>query len=1047
MVAVTDEDGNVAYSDVTAAVTVGELALKSVEAGAAIRGTNPPQYNIVIAYFNQEVGDLTATDVQIRRVSDDQLFSVSKVEMSSDKKTATLTLTNSDAAGASVTGLVANVDYKLIVTSSEGTASKEFFIPATLSDVTVTAIDTSKNTITVQGWTNTAPVAAGTKLTIPDDIEVDLNNLLGETVTVKYDKKNVISSINKKADETVIYSAFKEVIPASGAKYLQDLNSEEKYYVQESGTAAVPASIEYAFDAANAGYTDYGHTAAGAAAAAGFTNNDTFKYGKLILNDNGTIKAFLHLTSWSDFIMVASTSDDYIVGVNKQEQTLNGYTLLSAGYTIDVDDIEAGDVVFYNTTYKFAEVYDDENTGELQAVYDDAVFKFQDKDRDGSGAKYFDGTTAKTVTTDYLKALDNGGEDITVYYDRSLTPVFVLGDPDEVVTTSTEKLVLTAEGAGFMVKTDDILRLKGFDGSSTVTEEINVADLKQVKFYDGAANNTWKSSLGTIKAYTAAVEHFTTADVNENLQYTGDATTKTLKIEDSTGTAGDSAFKKFDIVTLTKNDKDVVTEINIGRPFAGAAADTFDSIAAAKTPSFKAGYKTVTTASGLAAATIPSSANVYIINKGPAFTKTTYGEFEGEVANAKLAKIDFYKNSSNAITDIVIDNTDGTALGEDEDGATSAEVVISDIKYLDGKVNTLSIIGSDDEATYDTFGSDDSLKNTWKKGQIVKVTVLKDGETVSKIAAPDGAESGASDFTGVKTTGNGGAYVYAGPNFTEYAFTSTATITKIENNAVSRISLSDLKSLALTQAVRFSEVTVGSGTVDTIVVQSASRTNSPAATLNAIFLAATTAGTVWDTGAEAVITTASSAVAAAVPGIKSNQTYKNTKKALAAMDLAIADYNAVSTTTTDKFDANNADAALVQGATTHTGAGDYAAYTLLKADFEAKGSVLIVGSGAMADITSGVAAHASADFEAVLPTSVHVVLADGSEKDIEVTVGTGISNAVATTTDWISSAALAAGVNTFTLTNQADDKLLDDTYMLATDIGAKVPTIKITAAS
>ena len=1064
-VVVTDAEGNTG-SDSVITVEETELALRDVEAGAAIRGTLPAQYNIVLAYFNTAVGDLTATDVQIRRVSDDQLFSVSKVEMSSDKKTATLTLANSDAAGAAVTGLLANVDYKLIVTTSEGTASKEFYIPATLADVTVTGIDTSKNTITVGAWTAAAPAGAGTTLTIPDELEADLNNLLGETVTVKFDKKNIVSSISKKAGETVIYSAFKEVVPASGQQYLQDQYSEEKFYVQATGTAAIPVSVEYAFDAANAGWTLYGNAGGAVTAnASGFFNGDTFKYGKLILNDNGTIKAFLHLTSWSDFIMVDSTLDDYIIGVNKQEQTLKDYTLLSAGYTIDIDDIEEGDVVFYNTTYKMAEVYDDVNVGELQAVYDNAVFKFQDKDRDGSGAKYFDGTTAKTVTTDYLKALDNGGEDITVYYDRSLTPVFVLGDPDEVVTTSKEKLVLTAEGAGFMVKTDDILRLKGFDGSSTVTEEINVADLKQVKFYNANTNNdvTWKSSLGkiTAKNTNGGGDHFTTADTQETLAYTGDTTAagdKILNIEknDAAGAASaDSAFVKFDIVTLTKNDKDVVTEINIGRPFvgvAGAAGTTFDSIAGAKLPSFKAGYKTVSGATNdgaaLAAATIPSSANVYIINKGPAFTKTTYGEFEGEVANAKLAKIDFYKNSSNAITDIVIDNTDGTALGEDEDGATTAEVVISDIKYLDGKVNTLSVIGAADETTFDTFGTDDSLKAEWKKGQIVKVTVLKDGETLSKIENPDGAESLATNFTGVKTTGDGGAYVYgAGPNFTEYAFTSTATITKFENNAVSRISLSDLKSLALKKAVKFSEVTVGSRTVDTIVVQSADRATSAAGVLNNVFNAAGSATNWTGNGAQTVAADMAVATAAATPQV-SKELYDSAKKALAAMDLAIADYNAVSDASTNKFDANNTDANLTTVATgaviAKTGAGDFAVYNKLKEEFDAKGSTLIVGAATIADQTFADAdAFTAAQAAAKLPTSLTVVLANGSEKSItlaadgnETTTATETAGTVVATTDWTIGAPFdnSSETNTYTLRNQANGELLNGTYIIGTGV-------------
>ena len=101
----------------------------------------------------------------------------------------------------------------MIVESTEGKASKVFYIPATLADRTVGSFDADKRTITVgvsyidttNGWTwfeNSA-------LTVPEDMDVDFNDLLGRTVTVKYDKKMNLTSLVVDPDETVIYGAFK----------------------------------------------------------------------------------------------------------------------------------------------------------------------------------------------------------------------------------------------------------------------------------------------------------------------------------------------------------------------------------------------------------------------------------------------------------------------------------------------------------------------------------------------------------------------------------------------------------------------------------------------------------------------------------------------------------------------------------------------------------------------------------------------------------------------------------------------------------------------
>ena len=336
-VVVTDAEGNTG-SDSVITVDTKELALESVEDASGGAG------NVVIAYFNKSVGNLQPGDIQIRELATDQLTTVESVSMSSDGLTATMTLTNTSAAGAAAATLTPNVDYRMIVTSNGETAEKVFYIPMTVPDVTIYGVDPTKKTLTGGMLSNAAGAAA--VYNVPEDLEVDYANLLGETVTIKYDKTNTLISINKKAGEKVIYGAFKEFRNSTSDYGLQDLATETKYYPNTgTGTAALSNSFQVPYET---GANPTIKTAAGT-----YTDGTTYKYGKLVLNTNGTIKNFLHLTKWSGCMMVASTDGNYIVGVNGQEQTLKDYTILLDGESITVDDIEEDDIVFYNTILSF----------------------------------------------------------------------------------------------------------------------------------------------------------------------------------------------------------------------------------------------------------------------------------------------------------------------------------------------------------------------------------------------------------------------------------------------------------------------------------------------------------------------------------------------------------------------------------------------------------------------------------------------------------------------------------------------------------------------
>ena len=828
-VTVTREDGETAESAVTDAVGVNELALKSVEDASGGAG------NIIIAYFNLPLDELTLSDVQIRRVSDDQLFPLESVILSSDGMSARIQLNDSQATiGAT---LAANTDYNLIVTSTEGTASKVFSIPATADGVTVVGYDKDKREIEVLAITGSATVGyawagATNKYQFSEDEEVDYANLLGETVTFKYDQNNTISNLKKLPNERVIYGAFKVVGTGASDVALQDQLTEEKYYPQDAFAGKIPSTLKGDYE--NKVALDQAWTATDMEGVL----NKTYAYGKVVLNTNGTMRSFWSLENWSGNILVGSVSGNSIISQTKQEQSLENYTILEEGHTISVDDIDEGDVVFYNTTVKMAEVYDDVRVGELQAVYDNAGFKFEDKNRDGSAASYIDGTTQKTVTTDYLKAVKAEGEDITVIFNRANEVLYVLGEQGEVVSNSYD-MVLAAKGDGYAGTTTGVIAIKGFDGDAIVSKEIKVSDLAEVT----VNGKTYKKTAGTFYTSTGAAgseaaHDWGTAKKEEALGFSGYAS--------DGATAGTAAIFVLDtdlavgtLVNVTENDNGAITKLEIKQaegtldPYTGTDKTLFDG--ANKAQAFKTGYKTLqkkSTATASAVLTLPASAKVYVVGKSNGsvtIDKTSYGDFDKQIDNANIGTITLYK-SGTSVSNLIIDNTAGAAFSNDEDGATTIEGVVQEMHLLGGEVADITIVSKDGELTFDTFASDKTnLKTNFAQGTIVDVTVLKDGVTVSKVVA-DGEPSG--NYTdavyGVTTTAPGEFYVQAaaGGNagtLSKRTLVSGALLVKVADNTVSTISLSDLKSLALKNDVVISTVVAGNDKVDTVVVTATAR--------------------------------------------------------------------------------------------------------------------------------------------------------------------------------------------------------------------------------
>ena len=842
----------------------GELALVSVEAGAGMlydSAGNAKGYNVLIAYFSEPVGELNAADVQIRDVSTNKLYSVEKVVMSSDQMTATLTLTNSTSAGASVTGLQPNIDYNMIVTTGDDVASKVFSIPGVLDNATVVKTDESKSTIT----------AGGMKFNVPDTIDIDYEEILGRTVTIEYDKDLTILDIHSKK-ETVLYGAF-TVSNGTGSDdaVLVDAITGEKYDDQEyvAGTSEITRTI-LIDKVANGGVDSYNWD---------FDNYDDkygIAYGKLVLNSNGTVKALVTCDAWTQGVNVAlgNVLVTKVVGTTvyggNTPVDMKDFVIVKDGKKITLDDLEEDDVVFFNSKFKFAEVYNDVRTGELEAVYD-GRFSFGGTTYNTTAAATVPanlGYATRYIKTDggmtaadnsYMSALKSAGEDVTVYFDRAGQPVFITGTVAETVSNDIQ-VVLTEDAKLFQQSLASYIRIKGFNGTEIKTYDIDISGLTKIdngttvyeKGYapyattataaqkkakkdseqSPALTDDQKHGGFVIDTFDTAAEPFVAATGVGTISQNSAAAVPTKTdagyqkdvIVLNAAKSALGLFAKKSVVTLTMNDKGVVTAINSEDQ---AVADNCFEAGKA----FKAGFTKVKDIGGTAAGrndTYQISATTPIYNydsDNDKVAKVDYSDFVGatRATNAPTGSqgVHIYSMNEKDVSWVVVDSA---ALDTDSTGESTIEAVVSEVEYSADstkKMVKLSLLTRDeDEAvTYTKFGKDIKTAGVIGVGEIVTVKIAADGVTVND-ATVDGDKVAGMILSVTDVAANKFDIINPTNGATTAGLVLASSVTpllvKVTDSGVEKVNFAEVDTLSRSKRVNYSTLTAAY--VDTIVV-------------------------------------------------------------------------------------------------------------------------------------------------------------------------------------------------------------------------------------
>ncbi|MGF7184788.1 hypothetical protein GGQ84_000873 [Desulfitispora alkaliphila] len=155
-----------------------------------------------------------------------------------------------------------------------------------------------------------------------------------------------------------------------------------------------------------------------------------YEYAKVVLDKAGDV-AFIDAYDWTGYLVVEEV-DEFVVYSYGEELDAEDFTIVKGGYTFDVADLNAGDILFYNEDEDFAEVYNKAFAGKIDYIFDGS-FEVDGKEFDVDGY-YLDGDKLKALTESVLEDMQEEGA-VEVFVDRAENVVFVVGELGDGVTS------------------------------------------------------------------------------------------------------------------------------------------------------------------------------------------------------------------------------------------------------------------------------------------------------------------------------------------------------------------------------------------------------------------------------------------------------------------------------------------------------------------------------------------------------------------------------------------------------------------------------------
>lgn len=576
----------------TATIKVKALKITNVEPTTA--ADTKTGYKYIRVNFSKALSSISAGDIELRAKSTNQLYTVDSAKLANNGKSADIVI-KGDASVAGTTFLMPGNIYTVNFSQNGVTASLQFELPNFADEQTVTSVDTSKKMVYIGN--------VGFK--VPAKYDGNLGELVGRTVTFGFNSDLEMSSLSVK-DETVVYGDMTYNAATSTDKAHYYDNKTGKTYGFNDVATTSNAVTRY-FNAANGKEI---------APASGH-------YVKLVMNTNGTVRTAVIESGLSNRIVVTSVKGTTVTQDKKNAVNFDGYTVEKDGKYISVADLKAGDVVYYDTTGKFADVYSEKVTGTMTTTYSDAT-TIDGKKIKGDNWQYLDAATGlyTAASEEYLLKLD-ATKPVTLTLNRAGKAVLVAGTETNAVTSG--YYVVTKVGTPFTDKDG-----KGY------TLYLSNGEAKTMV----ARENSWKGTTTTFNGIA--------------------------------GVATDAA-----LVKVSTNAKGEVTNVEaqdlgavIGADAAATAqANSLDTTAVDKLDS----KDTLLTANGIKY-NMSSTTPVYVISTQDTHnanlrtvTKTTLGQLDGSYAAAAAAmgtdgKITYIQDKSNVTAILVTGLTNSSTV-------------------------------------------------------------------------------------------------------------------------------------------------------------------------------------------------------------------------------------------------------------------------------------------------------------------------------------------------------------------------------------------------
>ncbi|SFE60281.1 S-layer homology domain-containing protein [Alteribacillus iranensis] len=382
-------------------------------------------------------GEIDRSQVRVFETSSGERKGVERVELSSDGLTAEVHLfdNTSENAEDEVPRLV---EHTIQIGDLEHNFTRPDFIQHRVVEIDIA--DSEFTILTDDGNTET--------ITVPEEFE-DFNyqRLLGEEVSVWFDENNDLIDYSIE-DPTADYDAI-EITEDDEIELLTtgedlDISDDQFDNVDED-------EFRFYVDGEEENIENY--------------VDRKFNFAKVGYDDSGDV-AYISAYNLSNFLVVDRVEDNEVIGY-EGEGTGGAFdakdaTIVKDGEVIDLDDLEEGDVLFFNADANgddgFAEVYNNEVQGEIDTVYSDSIrvdgevydFNYDSADIEDfqvdyeGGAVYLnDEGETEYIDSDAAEELQAAGE-VVLHLDRAGNLVYIDGDLADV-ESNTKPSVLTAD--------------------------------------------------------------------------------------------------------------------------------------------------------------------------------------------------------------------------------------------------------------------------------------------------------------------------------------------------------------------------------------------------------------------------------------------------------------------------------------------------------------------------------------------------------------------------------------------------------------------------